>query len=92
MRIDIRLPIGALFTLLGVLLAAFGSAGNSDIYERSLGININLWWGIVLLVFGVIMLALAKHKSSALRSSAGTPTNGLQSVEKGKQDDRRETH
>jgi hypothetical protein len=87
MRIDVRLPIGALFTLLGILLAGFGATGNSAIYQRSLGININLWWGVVLLVFGVIMLALARRGSSALRSPAGAPTDRLQSVEKGKQDD-----
>jgi hypothetical protein len=56
MGLDIRLPIGMLFTLIGALLTAFGAVGDKAIYERSLGVNVNLEWGIVLLVFGVTML------------------------------------
>jgi hypothetical protein len=58
MGLDIRWPIGIMFTLLGVLLAVFGAATGSDVemYRHSLGININLVWGILLLVFGVAML------------------------------------
>lgn len=56
MRLDIRLPIGLLFAALGSLLGAFGLFGNRSIYQRSLGININLAWGAALLIFGVIML------------------------------------
>jgi hypothetical protein len=60
MGLDIRLPIGMMFTLLGVLLAGYGAATNSDdIYKVSLGLNINLIWGGVLFVFGAIMLVLA---------------------------------
>ncbi len=56
MGLDIRLPIGLLFAILGALLVAFGLATfNSDLYERSLGININLIWGVVMLMFGVPM-------------------------------------
>jgi membrane protein implicated in regulation of membrane protease activity len=29
------------------------------IYERSLGINVNLWWGLVLFAFGAFMLIMA---------------------------------
>ncbi|HEY3930762.1 MAG TPA: hypothetical protein VGM58_00150 [Verrucomicrobiae bacterium] len=58
MGLDIRWPIGFMFTLIGVLLLIFGAATNSnaDMYKHSLGININLIWGIVLLIFGVLML------------------------------------
>ncbi len=55
MGLDIRWPIGLMFTLIGALLAIFGVAKSAD--SVSLGININLIWGIVLLVFGVLMLA-----------------------------------
>jgi len=60
-RIDIRLPIGALFTALGVILAGYGVATKADtaLYERSLSVNINLWWGLIMLLFGVLMLAFA---------------------------------
>jgi hypothetical protein len=58
MSLDIRWPIGLMFTLIGVLLSVDGLLTSSDTqtYERSLGININLIWGLVLLVFGVLML------------------------------------
>lgn len=58
MGIDIRVPLGAMFTLLGVLLTAFGIFGNKAIYQQTLGIDVNLDWGIVLLLFGVLMLFL----------------------------------
>jgi hypothetical protein len=59
--IDIRLPIGLVFSLVGLLLTAFGVAGNSAIYQRSLGINVNLYWGLVLLAFGIVMVALGRR-------------------------------
>jgi hypothetical protein len=55
MGLDIRWPIGLMFTLIGVLLVAFGIFSSAN--SVSLGININFIWGIVLLVFGVLMLA-----------------------------------
>ncbi|MDP9158657.1 MAG: hypothetical protein M3O09_00300 [Acidobacteriota bacterium] len=60
---DIRLPIGGLFTVLGILLSGYGLFGSKDIYERSLGININLVWGMPMLVFGVLMVMLARRAS-----------------------------
>ena len=54
MGLDIRWPIGLMFTLIGALLAVFGLVKGSE--SVSLGININLIWGAVLLVFGVLML------------------------------------
>jgi len=55
MGLDIRWPIGLMFTLIGVLLSIYGATVKTD-HAISLGININLIWGIVLLVFGVFML------------------------------------
>jgi hypothetical protein len=54
MGLDIRWPIGLMFTLIGVLLTLFGLTKAQA--STSLGININLIWGIVLLIFGVLML------------------------------------
>ncbi len=54
-----RFPIGGMFTIVGAMLALYGVLSNPAIYERSLGINVNLWWGLALLVFGLVMLALA---------------------------------
>ena len=58
MKFDLRLPIGTLFAFYGVLLTAYGLAtsSNAGLYQHSLGININLWWGLVLFVFGAMML------------------------------------
>ncbi len=57
MDLDLRIPIGLMFALAGAILAAFGlkTDGNEALYARSLGINVNLWWGMVLLVFGLTM-------------------------------------
>lgn len=65
MGIDIRVPLGAMFTMLGLLLAAFGFFGDKAIYEQTLGINVNLEWGIVLLIFGAVMLALGLRSRPA---------------------------
>jgi len=59
MSLDIRFPIGLMFALLGAMLFIFGLVSDPAIYQRSFGINVNLWWGIVLLAFGTIMLLLA---------------------------------
>lgn len=57
--LDVRLPIGGLFTVLGLLLMGYGlaTAGDASHYARSLSVNINLWWGLVMLVFGLTLLA-----------------------------------
>ena len=64
MRLDIRLPIGLLFAVLGGLLAVFGLVTgftSGALYDRSLGININLWWGLVMLVFGIVMIVAGRR-------------------------------
>ena len=64
MGLDIKIPIGLMFTVLGLLLAIFGLAtsGDAELYERSLGININLWTGLVMIALGVFMLISSKMK------------------------------
>lgn len=61
MGIDIKFPIGLMFSIIGLLLTIFGlfTSGDNALYSRSLGININLWSGCGMLVFGLIMLFLA---------------------------------
>jgi hypothetical protein len=61
MGLDIRWPIGLMFSLIGLLLTGYGAAttSNSELYQGSLGIDINLRWGGVLLVFGIFMLIMA---------------------------------
>jgi hypothetical protein len=57
-KLDLRLPIGLLFAIYGAILVVFGLTSDRAVYERSLGVNVNLWWGLVLLAFGAGMLWL----------------------------------
>jgi hypothetical protein len=61
MGLDIRWPIGLMFSLIGAMLVIFGfiTGSNPEVYKPSLGININLYWGLLLLVFGAGMLTFA---------------------------------
>ena len=68
MNLDLRLPIGLMFSIFGVMLVAYGLISDTAIYARSLGINVNLWWGVVLLAFGLVMLGFALRA----RSTEGT--------------------
>jgi hypothetical protein len=57
--LDIRTPIGLMFLIMGLILVAWGLISNPEIYFRSLGINVNLLWGFVLVAFGSIMTGMA---------------------------------
>jgi hypothetical protein len=59
MNFDLRFPLGLMFTLVGGLLSIYGLLSDPALYKKSLGINVNLWWGAVMLVFGVLMLVFA---------------------------------
>jgi formate hydrogenlyase subunit 3/multisubunit Na+/H+ antiporter MnhD subunit len=61
MGLDIRYPIGLMFGIIGLVMVVYGLLTGSDpMYQRSLGINVNVWWGAVLLVFGGLMLYFAR--------------------------------
>ena len=68
MNLDLRIPMGLMFSLVGIILAAFGLATNGDaaLYAKSLGINANLWWGLVLLIFGQTMFHLGRRGQKRL--------------------------
>jgi len=70
MHLDLRIPIGLMFTIDGLLLVGFGLTSDDGIYARSLGTNVNLWWGLVLVAFGLGMLV------PAIRPSRRPPTAG----------------
>jgi uncharacterized membrane protein HdeD (DUF308 family) len=64
MGLDIRWPIGIIFSIYGIVLMLYGVAADASIFqEKSLGVNIDLWWGAAMLVFGVFMGALAFRAS-----------------------------
>ena len=73
MGLDIRLPIGLLFLSLGLLLTLFGLFADPALYARSLGHNVNLWWGLVLLAFGGVMLVYGRRGTSAMQPAETTP-------------------
>lgn len=75
MSFDLRMPMGLMFTIFGVILTLWGIISPDAIYQRSLGINVNLWWGLVLFVFGLVMLTFARRAARASRTEtpAGPP-------------------
>jgi hypothetical protein len=65
MKLDIRYPIGFLFLTVGAILTIYGMVSGPEIYAaHSLGMNVNLWWGLVLVAFGAVMVGLAKCAAS----------------------------
>ncbi len=64
MGLDIRYPIGLMFGIIGLVMVLYGLLTGADpMYQRSLGINVNVWWGAVLLVFGALMLYFARKSA-----------------------------
>ena len=65
MHLDVRIPLGLLFLLLGLILVGYGLTSDPAIYvQHSLGQNVNLVWGAVFALFGAAMLLLTRRKKS----------------------------
>jgi hypothetical protein len=80
MSLDLRIPMGLMFTLLGIILTGFGLATNgSAIYNSSLGINVNQWWGLVLFVFGLTMYILGRRGQKRQASLPPEPVDETRS-------------
>jgi len=81
--LDIRVPIGGLFVVLGLVLAGYGVVTNADAeqYARSMSVNINLWWGLVMLVFGALLLLLARGSSRDASAHRAAETAGGRDTE-----------
>lgn len=73
MGMDIRLPVGIFFFLVGLILAVYGLVADAWIYQKSLGININLYWGILLCLFGAMMLLLGRRALRTTPREAASP-------------------
>lgn len=72
MRLDLRVPVGMMFTLIGLVLTVLGMKTSADaaLYAPSLGIDVNLWWGPVLVVFGLIVLFVGEWEKNRLAKEA----------------------
>lgn len=65
--LDLKLPIGWLLSGYGVLLTVYGLVTKKEMYAISLGINLNLIWGILMLAIGggFLLAAFLKRNKKA---------------------------
>ena len=62
MGLDIRIPLGLLFLITGGIMTVWGLVTRgSELYARSLGTNLNLWWGGVMFLFGLVMFLVGRR-------------------------------
>jgi hypothetical protein len=79
MGLDIKIPIGLMFSLFGILLTVFGlfTEGN-EMYKVSLSVNINLWTGLGMLAFGAFMLFTSNlFKKGKIEKDYGIPEDEI---------------
>ncbi len=64
MGLDIRIPLGLIFLITGGIMSVYGflTRGNAALYQRSLGINLNLTWGLIMFVFGLVMFLVGRRQ------------------------------
>jgi hypothetical protein len=64
MGLDIRIPLGLIFLITGGMISIYGliTRGNAAIYEKSMGINLNLTWGAIMFMFGLIMFLVGRRQ------------------------------
>ena len=72
---DLRRPLGWLFSTLGILLVIAGLRGTPAAGARSLGININLIWGVVMIAFALLCLWLARREARRRMNAPQKPTH-----------------
>ena len=65
MKLDIRLPIGLLFLLVGGLLLAYGLLADPATTGAVASTRIDAWWGVLMMLFGAVMLVLARRRQRA---------------------------
>jgi hypothetical protein len=64
--LDIKIPIGLMFSIFGVVILVYGFVTRNDtaLYQKSLSHNVNIWMGALMLAFGGFMLLLVKRKKT----------------------------
>ncbi len=72
MQLDIRLPIGLMFSVLGILLFVVGlfAGGQSTQSQQT---SVNLWWGVVMFLFGIVMFVLGRRGTASARLTEESP-------------------
>ena len=76
MNVDLRFPIGILFMILGGLLILFGAFTGAELYQRSFNINVNLWWGFLMFLFGFAFFVLARASAVRARRAQAKADSG----------------
>jgi hypothetical protein len=72
---DLRMVIGGLLTLYGIVLTVLGLFASSDTKAKAAGININLWAGLVILAGGAVFLAWARLRPLRAEDLQDTDTD-----------------
>jgi hypothetical protein len=63
MGLDIRIPLGLIFLITGGIISLYGLfTRHSAIYDKSMGINLNLTWGVIMFIFGLIMFLIGRRQ------------------------------
>ena len=64
MGLDIRIPLGLIFLIIGGIMSLYGliTRHAADIYDKSMGINLNLTWGLIMFTFGLIMYLVGRRQ------------------------------
>ena len=64
MGLDIRIPLGMIFSITGAIMALYGlfTRHDSTLYARSMGINLNLDWGLLMFLFGATMWFVGRRQ------------------------------
>jgi hypothetical protein len=73
---DLRRIIGGVFVVLGLLLTILGLFASDADVDRAAGVNINLWAGLGMLVFGILMLVWALTRPLAEQIGTAEPGEG----------------
>jgi hypothetical protein len=64
MGLDIRIPLGLIFLFIGGLMSVYGfiTRTSTVVYEKSMGINLNLTWGLIMFFFGLVMYLVGRRQ------------------------------
>ncbi len=61
---DIRTPIGSMFSILGMIIVISSFVQSADDLKKAQGWNISLYWGLFMIAFGVMMFVLARRAAA----------------------------